>query len=52
MPLPFAAHCERIYHDAHAFAGSGKSLSELVRWVEHSTGVEITPGGADSEHRI
>ena len=52
VPVPFADHCERIYEDAHGFAGGGKSLSELVRWVEHSTGVDITPGGADSEHRI
>jgi len=47
LPLPFAAHCERVYEQAHAFAGTGKSLSELVRWVEHDTGVEITPGGAE-----
>jgi 3-hydroxyisobutyrate dehydrogenase len=46
LPLPFAAHCERIYEQAHQFAGAGKSLSELVRWVEHDSGVEITPGGA------
>ena len=52
LPLPFAAHCEAIYKDAHAFAGSGKSLSELVRWVEHSTGVDITPGGADAQDHI
>lgn len=52
LPLPFAAHCEAIYEDAHAFAGSGKSLSELVRWVEHSTGVDITPGGADAQDHI
>jgi 3-hydroxyisobutyrate dehydrogenase len=52
VPVPFAEHCERIYEAAHDYAGTGKSLSELVRWVEHSTGVDITPGGADSEHRI
>lgn len=52
LPVPFADHCEQIYQDAHDYAGSGKSLSELVRWVEHTTGVDITPGGAESEHRI
>jgi hypothetical protein len=50
--LPFAAHCEAIYKAAHDFAGSGKSLSELVRWVEHSTGVDITPGGANPNDHI
>ena len=49
LPLPFAAHCERIYQDANAFAGAGRSLSELVRWVEHCTGVDITGGGADPQ---
>ena len=53
VPVPFADHCERIYQDsARVTRASGKSLSELVRWVEHTTGVDITPGGADSEHRI
>ncbi len=52
LPLPFAAHCETIYQDANALAGPGKSLSELVRWVEHTTGIEITPGGADPQHHI
>jgi 3-hydroxyisobutyrate dehydrogenase-like beta-hydroxyacid dehydrogenase len=52
LPLPFAAHCETIYQDANDYAGSGKSLSELVRWVEHTTGVEITPSSADPQHHI
>jgi 3-hydroxyisobutyrate dehydrogenase len=52
LPLPFAAHCEGIYEDANAYAGTGKSLSELVRWVEHRTGVDITAGGADPQHHI
>jgi 3-hydroxyisobutyrate dehydrogenase-like beta-hydroxyacid dehydrogenase len=52
IPLPYADHCERAYEAAHQLAGPGRSLSDLVRWVEHETGVEITPGGGDSEHRI
>jgi 3-hydroxyisobutyrate dehydrogenase len=52
LDLPFAAHCAAIYEDAHHFAGRGKSLSDLVRWVEHRTGVDITPGGAAPNDHI
>lgn len=52
LSLPFSAQCESVYEQAHAHAGTGKSLSELVRWVEHDSGVEITPGGAETRHRI
>ena len=52
LPLPFAEHCESIYQDANSLAGPGKSLSELVRWVEQATGVEITAGGTESQHHI
>jgi 3-hydroxyisobutyrate dehydrogenase-like beta-hydroxyacid dehydrogenase len=52
VPLPFVDHCESVYEAAHVFAGAGKSLSELARWVEHTTGVDITPGGAAGQHRI
>jgi len=52
VPLPFVDHCEDSYEAAHELAGPGKSLSELVRWVESATGVAITPGGADPQHRI
>ncbi len=46
LPLPFVALCESLYRAADREAGPGQSLSELVRWVEHLTGVQITPGGA------
>jgi 3-hydroxyisobutyrate dehydrogenase len=42
VPLPFVALCESLYRAADRDAGPGRSLSELVRWVEHLTGVEIT----------
>ena len=45
LPLPFVALCESLYRAADREAGPGRSISELVRWVEHLTGVEITPGG-------
>jgi 3-hydroxyisobutyrate dehydrogenase len=44
LELPYAQHCERVYRNADEHAGTGKSLSELARWVEHSTGVDIIPG--------
>ena len=52
MQLPLSELGEHVYAQADEFAGPGKSLSELVRWVEHDTGVEITPGGAEPSHRI
>ncbi len=42
LPLPFVDHCEHAYEAADTFAGAGRSLSELARWVEHTTGVDIT----------
>jgi 3-hydroxyisobutyrate dehydrogenase len=51
VPLPFMEHCERTYQAAHDLAGAGKSLSELARWVEHTTGVEIAPGGVAGTER-
>ncbi|MGH9134416.1 MAG: NAD(P)-dependent oxidoreductase [Ilumatobacteraceae bacterium] len=47
LPLPFVALCESLYRAADREAGPGRSLSELVRWVERLTGVEITAGGAE-----
>jgi 3-hydroxyisobutyrate dehydrogenase-like beta-hydroxyacid dehydrogenase len=44
VDLPYAAQCEATYRDANDFAGPGKSLSELARWIEHTTGVDIVPG--------
>jgi 3-hydroxyisobutyrate dehydrogenase-like beta-hydroxyacid dehydrogenase len=46
VDLPYAMQCEATYRAAHEHAGAGKSLSELARWVEHTTGVDIVPGGA------
>ena len=42
------ASAEAMYEAANLHAGPGKSLSELVRWVEHVSGVEIMPGGEGS----
>jgi 3-hydroxyisobutyrate dehydrogenase-like beta-hydroxyacid dehydrogenase len=52
VPLPFASLCEHTYRAADQHAGPGQSLSELVRWVEHTTGVEIAPHDGWQAHRI
>jgi 3-hydroxyisobutyrate dehydrogenase len=52
LDLPYAAVAETMYHEANLHAGPGQSLSELVRWVEHLSGVEITPAGDVSTDRI
>jgi 3-hydroxyisobutyrate dehydrogenase len=52
LALPYAELCEQSYEAANRHAGAGKSLSELVRWVEHTTGVDIAPRGHEPSHRI
>ncbi len=44
MPMPMAALGQQIYRAAVLEAGSGASVSELVRWVEKTMHTEITPG--------
>lgn len=45
LELPLSALAQSIYRRADERAGPGASVSELVRWVEHATGVEIKGGG-------
>jgi 3-hydroxyisobutyrate dehydrogenase len=52
LDLPYAAVAERMYGEANGHAGPGRSLSELVRWVEHTSGVEIAPAGGSGSDRI
>jgi 3-hydroxyisobutyrate dehydrogenase len=52
LSLPYAFHCEDAFSAASDFAGPGSSLSELVHWVEHTTGVAITADSADIADRI
>jgi 3-hydroxyisobutyrate dehydrogenase-like beta-hydroxyacid dehydrogenase len=44
LELPYSIHCEDAYRAANELAGPGESLSELARWVEHTTGVDIVRG--------
>jgi 3-hydroxyisobutyrate dehydrogenase len=51
LALPYAALAEGLYQAAQVHAGPGKSLAELVRWVEEINGVEIAPaGGGERDH--
>jgi 3-hydroxyisobutyrate dehydrogenase-like beta-hydroxyacid dehydrogenase len=43
MPAQFLADGQRIWQAADREAGPGASVSELVRHIEHVTGVEIKP---------
>jgi 3-hydroxyisobutyrate dehydrogenase len=45
VSLPYATLCEHVYDAADRHAGPGQSLSEVVRWVEHTTGVTIAARG-------
>jgi len=43
LPMPLSELGQRLYKLAEAAAGPGASVSELVRYVEKETGVEIRP---------
>ena len=44
LELPLCECGRALYRKADERAGPGASVSELVRWVEQQTGVEIKPG--------
>jgi 3-hydroxyisobutyrate dehydrogenase len=52
LALPYAALAESVYQAAHLRAGPGKSLSELVRFVEVLNGVEIAAAGDGPPDRL
>jgi 3-hydroxyisobutyrate dehydrogenase len=52
LPLPFLGLCESLYRAADRQAGRGRSLSELVRWVERMTGAQIGGDGSPSQDPI
>ena len=43
LPLPLSALGHHLWKAAGRHAGEGSSISNMVRWVEHVTGTEITP---------
>jgi 3-hydroxyisobutyrate dehydrogenase-like beta-hydroxyacid dehydrogenase len=45
-PVPLWGLGQQLWRMADQSAGTGASVSELVRWVEKQTGTELTPGSA------
>ncbi|MGV3571378.1 MAG: NAD(P)-dependent oxidoreductase [Ramlibacter sp.] len=43
-PVPIWGLGQQLWRMADHAAGSGASVSELVRWVENQSGTELTPG--------
>ena len=43
VPVPVSALAQQLWRKASAETAPGASISELVRWVEKTTGVEIKP---------
>ncbi len=46
LPLPLAALGQHLWKAAGRKAEKGSSISNMVRWVEHVTGTEITSGSS------
>ena len=44
LPLPLSALGHHLWEAAGRYAEKGSSISHMVKWIEHMTGVEITPG--------
>ena len=44
LPLPLAALAHHLWKAAGHYADKGSSISQMVRWVEHMTGTQITSG--------
>jgi len=47
LPLPLSAVGQQLYRAAARAVGPGRSVSEMVRWIEQLTATELTPGAAD-----
>ncbi|MFH1491206.1 MAG: NAD(P)-dependent oxidoreductase [Pseudomonadota bacterium] len=44
IPTPLSALGHHLWKAARHYSDEGGSISDMVRWVEHMTGIEITPG--------
>jgi len=44
LPLPLSALAQHLWKAAARYSGEGVSICNMVRWVEHMTGTEITSG--------
>jgi 3-hydroxyisobutyrate dehydrogenase len=46
VPVPLSALAQQLWQAASLSSGPGASVSDLARWVECQSGVEITPGAS------
>ena len=46
LPLPLSALGHQLWKAAGRYVKEGSNISYLAQWIEHMTGVEITPGSA------
>ncbi len=46
IPVPLCGVGQQLWRAAALYAGKGSSISDMVHWVEHTTGIEITPGSS------
>jgi 3-hydroxyisobutyrate dehydrogenase len=49
LPLPLSAVGQQLNRAAAHAVGPGRSVSEIVRWVEQLTGTDLTPGSGQAE---
>ena len=49
LPLPLSAVGQQLYRAASRAVGPGRSVSEMVRWIEQLTGTELSPGSSGVE---
>jgi 3-hydroxyisobutyrate dehydrogenase-like beta-hydroxyacid dehydrogenase len=46
VSVPLSGLTQQLWQAAALASGAGASVSELARWVENQSGVEITPGAS------
>lgn len=44
LPLPLSALGQHLWKAAEHYAEKGSSISHMVKWIEHMTGIKITSG--------
>ena len=49
LPLPVSTLGGTQWRAARQHLGGGRNIAEIVRWVEHCTGVELASGNADGD---
>jgi 3-hydroxyisobutyrate dehydrogenase len=47
LPLPLSAVGQQLYRAATRALGPGRSVSEMVRWIEQLTATELTPAAVN-----